>query len=67
MAAAYAPWRRSAFFSNLLVLVVNVRTDPAFEVTSSPVELFDRPEYVVWQNPSPFGLYTRSSNPATSK
>jgi serine/threonine-protein kinase len=35
------------------VMVVDVRTDPDFEVTSPPVELFDRPEYVVWQNPGP--------------
>jgi serine/threonine-protein kinase len=35
------------------VMAVEVVTEPDFAVSSAPVELFDRPEYTIWQNPGP--------------
>ena len=34
-------------------MAVEVVTEPDFAVSSAPVELFDRPEYTIWQNPGP--------------
>jgi serine/threonine-protein kinase len=50
----WAPDGRTLYYRSAgRVMAVDVRTDPDFAVLSAPRELFDRPEYTVWQNPGP--------------